>query len=633
MKHFYTVLALVFFSGCAIAQSQRIVLVEEFTGEDCGPCAGINPTFNKMLNDNIAKAVSIKYQSIVNPGNTNVLYTQTKAEVNIRDSYYSTTSIPIAVVDGNFKKANAGQIKTVDIDTRYGDNSAFNLAVEHQFSVNGDSVFINVDIEATDNFAAGGNSTFKLRVALVEKEIELASPALNGERKFYNVMRKMYPNAAGTSLAQSWPIGQMQTITFKAKLPSYIYDKSEIQVVAFLQDDNSKEVQQAAISELKSVRIDSKVSMFNSGFMQCVTGGFDPKITLQNAGSDTLYTADIVVKVDNVEMPAYNWFGKLAKNQMVEITLPTISAASPGAHNIQIYTASPNADVDQNNYNDTLNTQFSIASAPQSAPYIQDFESGIPTNFSLENPSGSITWAAGNYSAFGQGAKSAFARFFAIPRGEVDYMYLPTLDLTGADYARLKFDFAHVLYATGFKDQCDVEGSYDCGKTWITLWSKSGSDLATKTGVLTSEFKPTSTEWKSDFASLDIFAGKSNVLVRLKSLSDYGNNLYIDNFNVEITSTPNGGPADPNGIEDIANRLSFALYPNPAVDVVKVEFIEVYESARITVADARGVVCATMNVLNSNDVRLETKSLSNGVYFVSVESKGNIGRKAFVVAH
>jgi len=633
MKHIYIALLITHCYIGSFAQSQRIVLVEEFTGEDCGPCAGINPTFNKMLNDNIAKAVSLKYQGIVNPSNRNVLYDQTKAEVNIRDNYYSNTSLPTGVVDGNFKKANAGQIKTVDIDTRYADNSAFNLTVNHEFSAKGDSVFISVDMEATDNYSAGGNSTFKLRVALVEKEIELTLPALNGEKKFYNVMRKMYPNAAGTSLTQTWTIGQMQTVTFKAKLPSYIYDKSTIQVVAFLQDDNSKEVQQSAISQLKSVRLDSKVKVFNSGFMQCVSGGFEPKITMQNVGTDTLYMADIVVKVDNVAMPAYSWYGQLAKNATEEVTLPTVNVNTAGAHKIQIYTVSPNAEVDQNSYNDTLNTEFSMASAPEFAPYIQDFEAGLPSNFSIENPSGTVAWVTSNYSAFGQGSKSAYMRFFSNQIGEIDYLYLPTLDLTVATYARVTFDFSHVLYGTGYKDQCDVEGSYDCGKTWITLWSKSGVDLATKTGAVTAEFKPTASDWKSDFASLDIFAGKSNVLVRLKSKSDYGNNLYIDNLNVEITATENGGPTDPNSIEDVLNQLSFALYPNPVNDVVKVVFADIYESSKVTIADARGVVCTTKNVSNSNEVRIETHSLSNGVYFVFVESNGNIARKTFVVAH
>lgn len=48
--------------GLANAKSQRYVVVEEFTGETCGPCAAYNPGFNAKLNAN-AFTLPIKYQN------------------------------------------------------------------------------------------------------------------------------------------------------------------------------------------------------------------------------------------------------------------------------------------------------------------------------------------------------------------------------------------------------------------------------------------------------------------------------------------------------------------------------------------------------------------------------------------
>ncbi|MBI9034293.1 MAG: hypothetical protein JEZ03_07470, partial [Bacteroidales bacterium] len=47
-------LVLLFFAFSAVtlgfSQSQRLVLVEEFTQASCGPCAGQNPAFTALMN-------------------------------------------------------------------------------------------------------------------------------------------------------------------------------------------------------------------------------------------------------------------------------------------------------------------------------------------------------------------------------------------------------------------------------------------------------------------------------------------------------------------------------------------------------------------------------------------------------
>ena len=46
----------------AFAQTPRLSLCEEFTGENCGPCAGTNPGLQTILNANAAKIIAIKWQ-------------------------------------------------------------------------------------------------------------------------------------------------------------------------------------------------------------------------------------------------------------------------------------------------------------------------------------------------------------------------------------------------------------------------------------------------------------------------------------------------------------------------------------------------------------------------------------------
>lgn len=63
MKHLYLYCAILL-TGWTFAQTPRLVLYEEFTGENCPPCASINPALNALLAlpTNTPKVQSIKWQ-------------------------------------------------------------------------------------------------------------------------------------------------------------------------------------------------------------------------------------------------------------------------------------------------------------------------------------------------------------------------------------------------------------------------------------------------------------------------------------------------------------------------------------------------------------------------------------------
>src|SRR6188768_1748133 len=82
----------------ANAQSQRLVLFEEFTQASCPPCATTNPGLNAMLNANQSKVVSVKYQTSW-PG-TDPMNAQNPTEVQTRVTYYNVTGVPDGELDG-----------------------------------------------------------------------------------------------------------------------------------------------------------------------------------------------------------------------------------------------------------------------------------------------------------------------------------------------------------------------------------------------------------------------------------------------------------------------------------------------------------------------------------------------------
>src|SRR5690554_3817100 len=83
-----------------LTAQERLVLFEEFTGENCGPCASANPGLMQKVNNN-DDVLIIKYQvPIGTPGQIASIYEENKVDPNARMSYYSVTTAPYGRIDG-----------------------------------------------------------------------------------------------------------------------------------------------------------------------------------------------------------------------------------------------------------------------------------------------------------------------------------------------------------------------------------------------------------------------------------------------------------------------------------------------------------------------------------------------------
>jgi hypothetical protein len=261
MKKLYVTLVLASLVVVAGAQSQRLVLVEEFTQASCGPCAACNPQFNALLDANTTKVVPLKYQ-VSWPGvdPMNAQYPNVSSRVN----YYNVSSVPYALMDGTAVTGSSytgfpNNLNQSAINNEYANvASPFDLAVEHTLNANQDSVFITVYATATQAYAI--STALRLHTVLIEKHIHFTTaPGSNGERDFYNVVRKMIPGTGGTGITNNWTVGQSATYTFAVPVPSYIYDINQLAVVSFIQNSSSRQVEQAAFS-ISPVGISSQVS-------------------------------------------------------------------------------------------------------------------------------------------------------------------------------------------------------------------------------------------------------------------------------------------------------------------------------------------------------------------------------------
>lgn len=609
------------------AQTQRMVLVEEFTNASCGPCAAANPALNATLDANMAKVVALKYQTDW-PG-TDPMNAQTNANVDPRVTYYNVSGVPAAYMDG--VSQSIGGLSQNKIDTEYAIPSPFKLELSHQFSNDMDSVFI--ECKFTCLVAVPG--THILHVALTEEEIHFTSaPGANGETVFHDVMRDMYPSAAGTALPASLiNPGQTQTFTFARALPAYIYDNNQIRTVAFVQESATKAVGQAAYSSTP-LRTDASLSTSpNFAGTQCGNATFSIPFNLVNAGLAPLKSVTITSKADN-GTPVNIASGltanaPLAPGASKALTIPT-ATYQPGQHTIVIRTSNPNQKSDDEPSNDSMVINFVVTGSQQSAPFADNYTSAAldPNKYVIMNPDlDDAIWQYNGNGNYNTG--SARFPFFISPAGSHDDLYLPPIAISGTQY--LVFDLAYAQYQFPggqflSTDTLAVMASTDCGGTWTSLWEKSGTALATSAS-LAGEFIPkTVNDWKNHSVSLAAYEGQA-VLIKFAAKSNYGNHLYIDNLNIS------------NSAVNISKELNASLMvaPNPAREQFTASFslgspAEVNATLYNITGQAVKTVAAGQVAAGNQQLTIATNGLSAGVYTLVLQAGENTATTRLIIS-
>ena len=625
-------------TAAAFGQAPRLVLFEELTGENCGPCAQTNPYVQQLIDANPTTVLWVRYQC--NIPSAGIIYYQDKTDVDTRMTYYGTNFAPWGEQDGliwdsTLLSGNSYQPYSWATTPSYltaesAKTSPFTISITRHFSAKADSFYATVTVTGAQNYAVSQTGKLKLRFAMIENLSFITAPGNNGETDFPDVVRKMYPSAAGTTMPDTSLNNQVQTFNFSGPIPAYIYDKSQLRFVAFIQDDHTQYVQQAGVSVYESIALDAKAVDVQGSFAVCSTP-YSPTFDFTNNGTQTLTSAVIRVKLDATLLDTINWTGSLAPGASASVAIPGFSP-SVGAHNLTAIVTNPNGAPDYNAHNDTSYFAFAITSAPGVLPLVEGYENATSPGWFVGDPTGSpYTWARAAYGD--SSSHSYFMDFYDAAYGAVNYLYSPTLDFTGVTHPKMKFSHADAQYDFGTsggglsQDSLYIEVSTDCGATWNNVYSNGGTPMST-TAADPNAYTPTATQWVNDNVDLSVVAGNPGVLLRFTAVSGNGNNLFIDNINIYNGSTL--------GIKTITNINSISLFPNPANDLLNVQ-LQLAQSTELSfeVTNAVGQVVMSgpaeiQNAGNSSFV-LNTARLSNGVYFLSLITGNERTSKMFGV--
>ena len=400
MKRSALLFLLIFTASLGFSQSQRLVLLEHFTQASCGPCAQYNPAIHNILVANPDKITSISYHTSW-PG-TDPMYNHNPEDANARTSYYGVTAVPNSVIGGNFYNGSPSwNINT--IMPLYNTPTPMEISVFQKLSPNNDTLYATMIVKATGNVPGIPNAF----ITVIEKLIHFNSPpGSNGEKDFYNVMKKLLPGKTGVSIPSSMKAGEYVIVQASWPLKN-VYNVNQLSLIGFVQNTLNKEIYQAAnVTEGNFVALynnDVELMKFTNVSDRMCKPALSPAIRLRNNGNTPLTSMEIKYRINNEELHTFNWTGNLALLGTADITLPALNYELLPVNNIQAFVSKVNQGADQYTTNDTINHSFDAALMASRSIKVKVRTDNNPqeTTWEIKNSSGEVVASGGPYTQAG----------------------------------------------------------------------------------------------------------------------------------------------------------------------------------------------------------------------------------------
>ena len=102
-------------------------------------------------------------------------------------------------------------------------------------------------------------------------------------------------------------------------------------------------------------------------------------------------------------------------------------------------------------------------------------------------------------------------------------------------------------------------------------------------------------------------------------------NFFVDSLNASSNITfINDCPIVPEAVNEISQNIKMDVYPNPTSDNVNINISQIPEEGKLQLIDITGRILLSqdLNSLTSgNEIELNTKDLSDGIYFIKLNRK------------
>lgn len=642
MKLFYSLFFIILFLENLYSQTPRRILFEEFTGAHSSACAYLNPNFDTLMASNASDVVVLKYPLATQQGQ-DPFYDQNSTFSDARALYYGgVAGLPQVFMDGNvLSGASPSVINQGTINNRLLTNSYISMNLSHSLHSGLDSIDISCTVQNTHT--APIFSGRKLRVAIVEKQINTPYPlGINGETVFNGLVRSMVPDAAGTTLPVI-AVGSNTTVNLTAAIPSYIYNLEQIAIVAFYQNDNNKDIFQAQISEPQPLPASAFVvdASATSGTVlptTFCTDSITPRIQVTNAHSSSINSFVAKYSFNGGVWVQQAFLDTLTIGQSTTINFPAI-AVPMGNNNFRYEINSiNNGVVDFNQSNNLIQKDhfFTFTSNSTDSTFAEDFQgytsgSPMPNRAYLDNPdnhtiaivdntiSSSVT---ANLGGYGNSNGCYMWDFWNMVNGENGTLIFDNRNFSNRSASTLEFSYAHAQ-VNSESDSLIVLVSTDCAQTWTSVFTLVGTALSTASNHASNTFYPEPNEWARAYVDLTAYNGMSDVMIAFKGVSDYGNNLFIDDINLSTI---------PVALVDVEQQnFALTLYPNPANEKITLSIDSDYnEAVDVQVVNMLGQSIYSGR-FNQKNIHLDIQEFAKGAYFVVIKQGKYTDNQRFIV--
>jgi hypothetical protein len=378
-----------------------------------------------------------------------------------------------------------------------------------------------------------------------------------------------------------------------------------------------------------SATVDAKAVTYSStGYFICSA---NPTVKFQNySTTNTITAATIKVYSGSTVVSTYNWTGSAAPYEVKSVTLPSFTGTAFAPYKYEVVVT---GDTRASN-NISADSLFKVytPSTAGTTPWKEAFESSsnLPYRMSISNGYMFPFQTNGSLTVIGVDGAMTRAICIDFPTMAVNgtsELVLGNFNTASATNVSLEFDAAYGQQISTNTDKLEVKVSTDCGATWSTAWTKSGTALATTTPSSSVAFVPASSaQWSHQNALLTPYKG-ANMLVKIVATSNKGNYGWLDN--IQINNSLN--------VANVIAPNSVSVYPNPARESASLDFT-LSKSGLVTVnvIDAVGRTVATVANGNMNQgaqhVTIPTSTLAPGVYNISIQTEeGAVTQRLAVV--
>ncbi|MCL6495297.1 MAG: Omp28-related outer membrane protein [Ignavibacterium sp.] len=231
------------FSQNSNLNAEKIVQLEDFANVSCTPCLISNKIIESISrNSELGRRVNVIKFPTNFPSPVDPMYLTAKPFCDYRMSFYQILFAPTIIVDGILRPVptDSNQIKQA-IEQRLQTATNFSIAITSVVENKGLKIIMNIE---TSNINSTELENLKLRVALVEKEINFSTPpGSNGETKFYDVLRTLLPSNDGISLSE---LKGIHSFLFENVIDS-TWNLENLKPIGFIQNNDTKEIVQSSV--------------------------------------------------------------------------------------------------------------------------------------------------------------------------------------------------------------------------------------------------------------------------------------------------------------------------------------------------------------------------------------------------